>query len=60
MAATLVDANVLIDSFDPRSPWKAWADEQLIAALQDGAKTRDLGGSLGTEEFASAVIERLP
>ncbi len=28
-------------------------------ALQDGEKTRDLGGSLGTEAFASAVIERL-
>lgn len=28
-------------------------------ALSDGAKTRDLGGDLGTEEFASAVIERL-
>jgi predicted nucleic acid-binding protein len=37
MGATLVDANILIDSFDPRSPWKAWADEQLVAALQDGA-----------------------
>jgi isocitrate dehydrogenase (NAD+) len=28
-------------------------------ALEDGQKTRDLGGDLGTEEFASAVIERL-
>jgi len=28
-------------------------------ALQDSEKTRDLGGSLGTEAFASAVIERL-
>jgi isocitrate dehydrogenase (NAD+) len=28
-------------------------------ALGDGAKTRDLGGDLGTEAFASAVIERL-
>ncbi len=28
-------------------------------ALVDGCKTRDLGGSLGTREFASAVIERL-
>jgi isocitrate dehydrogenase (NAD+) len=28
-------------------------------ALCDGAKTRDLGGDLGTEDFASAVIERL-
>ena len=28
-------------------------------ALHDGKKTRDLGGSLGTEEFVGAVIERL-
>jgi isocitrate/isopropylmalate dehydrogenase len=28
-------------------------------ALRDGATTRDLGGSLGTDEFATAVIERL-
>lgn len=29
------------------------------AALAAGQKTRDLGGSLGTEAFADAVIERL-
>jgi isocitrate dehydrogenase (NAD+) len=29
-------------------------------ALQEGAKTRDLGGELGTAAFADAVIERLP
>jgi len=28
-------------------------------ALQDGQKTRDLGGGLGTDEFARAVVERL-
>ncbi len=28
-------------------------------ALIDGAKTRDLGGSLGTAEFTDAVIERI-
>jgi len=28
-------------------------------ALEDGQKTRDIGGSLGTKEFARAVIERL-
>jgi isocitrate dehydrogenase (NAD+) len=28
-------------------------------ALADGAKTRDIGGSLGTREFCAAVIERL-
>jgi isocitrate dehydrogenase (NAD+) len=29
-------------------------------ALAEGGKTRDLGGRLGTAEFAAAVIERLP
>ena len=29
------------------------------AALTEGQKTRDLGGSLGTTEFADAIIERL-
>lgn len=29
-------------------------------ALADGQKTRDLGGTLGTEDFAEAVIQRLP
>jgi isocitrate dehydrogenase (NAD+) len=29
------------------------------AALADGKKTRDLGGSLGTQEFTDAVISRL-
>ncbi len=28
-------------------------------ALAEGCKTRDLGGELGTEAFASAVVERL-
>ncbi len=28
-------------------------------AVAEGAKTRDLGGDLGTEAFADAVIERL-
>ena len=28
-------------------------------ALEDGQKTRDLGGGLGTDQFANAVIERL-
>jgi len=29
------------------------------AALGDGCKTRDLGGTLSTDQFADAVIERL-
>ena len=30
------------------------------AALAAGCKTRDLGGALGTRQFADAVVERLP
>ncbi|TNF59062.1 MAG: isocitrate/isopropylmalate dehydrogenase family protein [Deltaproteobacteria bacterium] len=33
--------------------------EAYNRALSDGQKTRDLGGALGTEDFAAAVIERL-
>jgi predicted nucleic acid-binding protein len=36
MAATLVDSNVLIDSLDPASPWKAWADDAMSEALDRG------------------------
>lgn len=37
MAATLVDSNVLIDSFDPASPWRSWADDAMLDALDEGA-----------------------
>jgi isocitrate/isopropylmalate dehydrogenase len=33
--------------------------EAYDAALRDGAKTRDVGGNLGTRAFADAVIGRL-
>ncbi len=33
--------------------------EAYDRALKDGRKTRDLGGDLGTEAFADAIIERL-
>lgn len=33
--------------------------EAYDRALEDGCKTRDLGGELGTDQFADAVIERL-
>lgn len=36
MAATLVDSNVLVDSFDPHSSWRPWADRALVDALDDG------------------------
>ncbi|MCA9309571.1 MAG: 3-isopropylmalate dehydrogenase [Phycisphaerales bacterium] len=34
-------------------------ENAYLQALQDGAKTRDIGGELGTREFAQAVIDRL-
>lgn len=33
--------------------------EAYNRALSDGQKTRDLGGALGTDDFAAAVIERM-
>jgi isocitrate/isopropylmalate dehydrogenase len=33
--------------------------EAYNRALSEGQKTRDLGGELGTEAFANAVIERM-
>jgi predicted nucleic acid-binding protein len=36
VTATLVDSNVLIDSLDPRSTWRAWADRALEDALDRG------------------------
>jgi isocitrate/isopropylmalate dehydrogenase len=33
--------------------------EAYDAALRDGDKTADIGGSLGTREFADAIVERL-
>ena len=33
--------------------------EEVRKALEEGDKTRDLGGQLGTTEFADAVIARL-
>ena len=34
-------------------------DRALLATFRDGIKTPDLGGSVGTKEFARAVAERL-
>jgi isocitrate dehydrogenase (NAD+) len=53
--------NYLADT--ARDPRFKQAAERIKAgynqALVDGEKTRDLGGSLGTDAFAQAVIERL-
>jgi len=53
--------NHLADERD--DPTCGTAAERIKAAynraLEEGQKTRDLGGSLGTKEFAKALIERL-
>lgn len=49
------------DRNDPRcSAAAARIEQAYLQTLQDGAMTRDLGGPLGTQDFARAVIERLP
>ena len=53
--------NHLADEFDD-APSGVTAQRIKAAynlALDEGQKTRDLGGSLGTDQFATAVIERL-
>src|SRR5690606_23363170 len=45
---------------DPRCQTVAEAIRSAYSrALEEGQKTRDLGGQLGTREFTQAVIERL-
>jgi isocitrate dehydrogenase (NAD+) len=63
--ALLMSAVMLLNHLavrEGRAELRACADRIRGAydrALHDGAKTRDLGGSLGTQAFATAVIERL-
>ena len=33
--------------------------EAYDTTLRDGARTRDVGGELGTREFADSIVERL-
>ncbi len=63
--ALLMSAVMLLNHLaDARSDEGCRAAAQRIKAaydraLADGAKTRDIGGTLGTREFCRAVIERL-
>jgi len=62
--ALLMSAVMMLNYLAERgdAPCKAIADRIKAAydqALLDGAKTRDLGGELGTDGFAQAVIARL-
>jgi len=60
MSATMMLNHLSEARHDPRA--RTAADRIKTAyngALQAGQKTRDLGGALGTREFAQAVIDRL-
>ncbi len=60
MSSTMLLGHLAETRADPRC--KVVADRLQKAyrkALEDGEKTRDLGGKLGTREFARAVVERL-
>ena len=63
--ALLMSAVMMLNHLaEPRGDGKCKASAERIkaaydAALQEGQKTRDLGGELGTDEFADAVISRL-
>ena len=37
MASTLVDTNVLVDVFDPGSPWQGWCERELAYAKRLGS-----------------------
>jgi isocitrate dehydrogenase (NAD+) len=61
--ALLMSAVMMLNHLAEDRPEYGTVAERIKAAydqaLLDGQKTRDLGGSLSTEEFARAVIERL-
>jgi isocitrate dehydrogenase (NAD+) len=60
MSATMMLNHIADQREDPRCRVAATAIRAAYdKALQDGERTGDLGGSLGTEGFADAVIARL-
>ena len=63
MSSTLVDSNVLIDLFDDRSEWQAWADAMLTQQLRRGALLMNpivLAEVAAGFESAEEVDELLP
>jgi len=64
--ALLMSATMMLNHLaDERDDPSCHATAQRIKtaydrALEDGQTTRDLGGTLGTREFAEAIISRLP
>ena len=54
MAAILMLRHLDLDAVAGR------VEKALLAAIAEGSRTSDIGGSLGTRGFARAVIEKLP
>jgi isocitrate dehydrogenase (NAD+) len=60
MSSTMMLNHLADTREDPRCRDVATAIRDAYdKALEDGERTQDLGGSLGTEQFADAVIDRL-
>ena len=63
--ALLMSAVMMLNHLAEKQRHEAWRNAAIRIkqaydrALNDDAKTRDLGGSLGTQTFADAVIQRL-
>lgn len=55
----MILATVMLLRHDGQTPAADNLEQALFAALEDGAATRDMGGLLGTREFAAAIGQRL-
>ena len=58
-AAVLLSFGMLLDHVDRYDLGHALR-LSLLAAIENGQSTRDLGGSLDTDEFTQAVIDGMP
>jgi isocitrate dehydrogenase (NAD+) len=57
--ALLMSAILMLRHLD-LDPVAGRVEKALLAAIAEGSRTSDIGGSLGTRGFARAVIEKLP
>ncbi|HAN70400.1 MAG TPA: NADP-dependent isocitrate dehydrogenase [Actinobacteria bacterium] len=55
----MILATVMLLHHDGQSPAAERLEQALFAALEEGAATHDMGGTLGTREFAAAIGERI-
>lgn len=55
----MILATVMLLRHDGQTTAADNLEQALLAALEDGAATRDMGGLLGTREFAAAIGQRL-